>query len=379
MFSKVIDFIRTKYNTHNFIPLHEPSFMGKEKEYIIECIDSTFVSSVGKFVNQFEEMISKYTGAKYAIATVNGTAALHIALKLVGVNEGCEVITQPLTFIATCNAISYCGAQPVFIDVDLDTFGMSPEHLEAFLKKHTIQKKNGCYNKTSGKKIAAVVPMHTFGHPCKILEISEICNKYNISLVEDAAESLGSFYKKKHTGIFGLCGTISFNGNKPITTGGGGMLITDDNELANRAKHITTTAKIPHPYNYIHDEIGYNYRLPNLNAALGCAQMDKFDDILNNKRKLSLEYNSFFDKEKISFVREPKNSVSNFWLNAIILKDIKERNRFLEITNNAGIMTRPIWTLMSKLSMFKHCQKTDLRNAKWIEERVVNIPSGTTP
>ena len=376
MFEKTIQFIQEVYDTKEFLPLHEPVFFGNEKKYLNECIDSTFVSSVGKFVDQFEEMMAKYTGAKYAIATVNGTAALHIALKLVGTDEKCEVITQPLTFIATCNAISYCNATPIFVDVDKDTMGLSPESLLTFLQTETIQKEGSCYNKTTGKKIIAVVPMHTFGHPCKIDEIATICNEYNIALVEDAAESLGSYYKGQHTGTFGKLAAFSFNGNKTITTGGGGMIITDDEVLAKHAKHLTTTAKVPHPYEYIHDEIGYNYRLPNLNAALGCAQMEILDTVLNNKRSLSKTYDDFFKKESIHFVKELENSKVNYWLNTIILKDKKQRDLFLKETNKSGVMTRPIWALMNKLEMFKECQSTDLSNALWLEERVVNIPSG---
>ena len=280
MFEKTVQFIQGIYDTKDFLPLHEPVFFGNEKKYLNECIDSTFVSSVGKFVDQFEQMVAEYTGAKYAVATVNGTAALHIALKLVGTDENCEVITQPLTFIATCNAISYCNAKPIFVDVDRDTMGLSPESLKTFLENETIQKDGACYNKKTGKKIIAVVPMHTFGHPCRIDEIAAICDEHNITLIEDAAESLGSYYKDRHTGTFGKIAAFSFNGNKTITTGGGGMIITDDEVLAKHAKHLTTTAKIPHPYEYIHDEIGYNYRLPNLNAALGCAQMETLDAIL---------------------------------------------------------------------------------------------------
>lgn len=376
MFKKTVAFIQEIYDTKEFLPLHEPVFFGNEKKYLNECIDSTFVSSVGKFVDQLEQMIVEYTGAKYAIATVNGTAALHIVLKLVGTDENCEVITQPLTFIATCNAISYCNAKPIFVDVDKDTMGLSPKSLKAFLSHNTIQKEGLCYNKTTGKKITAVVPMHTFGFPCKIDEIDAICDEYNIALIEDAAESLGSYYKDKHTGTYGKLGVLSFNGNKTITTGGGGMIITDDEVLAKHAKHLTTTSKVPHPYAYIHDEVGYNYRLPNLNAALGCAQMETLNAILKNKRKLAEQYIDFFTTVNIDFVRELKDSKVNYWLNAIILKDKGERDLFLKETNDNLVMTRPIWTLMNKLAMFKECQSTDLSNALWLEERVVNIPSG---
>jgi len=376
-YQDTIEFIRSLYKNRDFIPLHEPVFFGNEKRYVNECIDSTFVSSVGEFVDRFEEMVAEFTGSKYAVATVNGTSALHIALKLVGVDEQSEVITQPLTFIATCNAISYCNAKPVFVDVDRDTLGMSPESLESFLKEHTVMQNGICINKTTKKKIGAVVPMHTFGHPCRIEEIAQVCDKYNIPLVEDAAESLGSYYKGKHTGTFGKVSCFSFNGNKTITTGGGGMIVTDDEATAKRAKHITTTAKIAHPYEYIHDEIGYNYRLPNLNAALGCAQMEKLEEILSNKRKTAKSYQKEFSKkEEITFITEPKNSRSNYWLNAIIFENSKERDLFLKESNENGVMTRPIWRLMNRLEMFKDCQSMPLSNAKWLEERVVNIPSG---
>lgn len=376
MYEDVIKLIRTIYKTEEFIPLHEPVFFGNEKKYLIECIDSTFVSSVGKFVDQFESMISEFTGAKYAVAIVNGTAALHIALELVGVRPQDEVITQALSFVATCNAISYCGAAPVFVDVDRDTMGLSPDNLSLFLKEFSEQREDGCYNKTTGKKIAAVVPMHTFGFPCRIDEIAQICTDYNVPLVEDAAESLGSYYKGKHTGTFGQISAFSFNGNKTITTGGGGMLITNDQALAKRAKHLTTTAKIPHAYEFVHDEVAYNYRLPNINAALGCAQMESLDNILKSKRELALQYKSFFDDENIEFVMESNDSQVNFWLNAVILENKIERDMFLAETNDTGVMTRPIWTLMNKLEMFKICQTDELINSHWLEERVVNIPSG---
>jgi len=376
MFEETIQFVKEIYDTEKFLPLHEPVFFGNEKKYLNECIDSTFVSSVGKFVDEFEQMVAEFTGAKYAIATVNGTAALHVALKLAGVDENSEVITQPLTFIATCNAISYCNAEPVFVDVDKDTMGMSPKSLKLFLKTETIQKEDGCYNKTTGKRIAAVVPMHTFGHPCRIDEISKICDEYNIVVIEDAAESLGSHYKKQHTGTFGKMGVLSFNGNKTITTGGGGMLITNDEALAKHAKHLTTTAKLAHPYEYIHDEVGYNYRLPNINAALGCAQMETLDLILKNKRQLAAQYIDFFEKKNIQFVKELEDSNVNYWLNAVVMKDRNQRDLFLKETNDDAVMTRPVWLLMNKLSMFQSCQSTDLSNALWLEDRVVNIPSG---
>jgi len=315
-------------------------------------------------------------GSKYAIATVNGTSALHISLILANVTKDDEVITQALTFVATCNAISYIGAKPIFIDVDLDTMGLSPKALEEFLESNCEIKNNQCINKTTSKIIKACVPMHTFGHSCKIQEIKDICNRWHLSLVEDSAESLGSYYNNKHTGTFGKLGVFSFNGNKIITSGGGGVIVTDDEKLAKRAKHLTTTAKIPHPFEYVHDEIAYNYRMPNLNASLLVAQLEQLDKFVENKRDLALRYEEFFKSNNdIDFIKEPKNSKSNYWLNAVILKDKSTRDDFLKYTNDNGVMTRTIWRLMNKLEMFKNAQCGDLSNAKWLEERVVNIPS----
>jgi perosamine synthetase len=373
----VISFIRSTFNTpQDFIPLHDPRFIGNEKQYLNECIDSNFVSSAGEFVGRFERMCADYTGAKYAVATMNGTSALHISLLLAGVKHGDEVITQPLTFVATTNAICYTGAIPVFTDVNKETMGMCPFKLKDFLLEYGEMKSDGyCYNKLTGKRFAACVPMHTFGHPVIIDKINEVCNEYNIPLIEDAAESIGSYYKNKHTGTFGLFGILSFNGNKIITTGGGGMILTDNEELAKKAKHITTTAKIPHPWEYAHDQIAYNYRLTNIHAALGCAQIENLDFFVNEKRKLAEKYKDFFKETGISYFSEPDNCKSNYWLNAIILDNRKERNEFLEYTNQNGVMTRPIWKLMNELSAFASCQCGDISNAKWFEERVVNIPS----
>jgi len=374
-YQDTINFIRNLYQTADFIALHEPKFFGNEKAYLIDCIDSTYVSSVGKYVDRFEQLVAEYTGVKYAIVTVNGTAALHIALKLAGVSQDDEVITQPLSFIATCNAISYCGAKPVFVDVDLDTLGMSPISLRAFLDVNATKTTLGCINNKTGKKISAVVPMHTFGHPCCIDEIAKICDEFNIPLIEDAAESLGSFYKGKHTGSFGKLAALSFNGNKTITTGGGGMIVTDDEALAKRAKHITTTAKQPHPYEFVHDEIGYNYRLPNINAALGCAQMESLPKLLESKRDIANAYAEFFSDCHLKFVKEPAQATSNYWLNTLVLEDKQAREIFLKDLNEAGVMSRPVWRLMNELMMFSDCQSAELTNAKWLEERVVNIPS----
>jgi len=374
--TEIVQFIQDIYKTREFIPLHEPRFIGNEKKYVNDCIDSTFVSSVGKYVDRFEKEFAEYVGSKYAIATVNGTSALHISLLLADVKAEDEVITQPLTFIATCNAISYTGAKPVFVDVDLDTMGLSPGSLLGFLEENCEVIANRCINKTTNKTIKACVPMHTFGHPCKIDAIKVICDAWHITLVEDAAESLGSSYKGKHTGIFGQLGAFSFNGNKIITSGGGGVIVTDDEKLAKRAKHLTTTAKVFHLYEYKHDEIGYNYRMPNLNASLLVAQLEQLDTFIKSKRDLASKYEEFFkDDENITFVKEPKDSKSNYWLQAVIVKDVAKRDEFLDYTNKNGIMTRPIWKLMNELDMFKDCQCGDLTNAKYLEQRVVNITS----
>ncbi len=357
------------------IPLHRPIFEGNERQYLVDCIDSNFVSSVGSRVTEFEEKVAEFTGSKYAVATVNGTSALQVAIELAGVKTGDEVITQALTFIATCNAISYTGAQPIFIDVDKDTMGLSPEALRAFLEKNADKKNDGTYNKYSGKKISACVPMHTFGFPCRIAEIAKICAEWDISLIEDAAESLGSYVGNDHTGTFGLMATLSFNGNKVITTGGGGMIITDDLELAKRAKHITTTAKIPHPFEFFHDELGYNYRMPNLNAALGCAQMEKLNEFLKIKRQLADQWSAFFREKGIDLVKAIDGNKANYWLNTIILESKEKRDEFLEFTNKNNVMTRPVWTLMSKIPMYKFCQTDQLENSIWLQDRVVNIPS----
>lgn len=376
MFKDVVDFIRELYHTDDFIPLHVPRFIGNEKKNLIECIDTTFVSSVGKFVDKFEEMTAQYTGAKKAVVCVNGTEALHMALMLAGVKAGDEVITQPLTFVATANAIAYTGAHSIFIDVDMDTMGLSPVSVEEFLVEFGDMRNDGyCYNISTGNKISACVPMHTFGHPVKIEALVKICEKYNIALVEDAAESIGSKYKGQHTGTFGKFGIISYNGNKTITTGGGGMILTNDEELGNLAKHLTTQAKIPHPWEYEHDQIGYNFRMPNINASLGVAQMESLDTFIENKRELAAMYKSFFESKGIHFFSEPENCYSNYWLNAIIFDNRTERDKFLEFTNSKSVMTRPVWRLMNKLDMHKNCQSGNLDNAFWLEERIVNIPS----
>lgn len=376
MYSEISGFIRSLYKTMEPIPLHIPYFGGREKDYLLECIDTNFVSSVGKFVDKFENMMAEYTGAKKAVACVNGTSALHLSIILAGVERGDEVLTQALTFVATCNAISYSGAHPVFIDVDLDTMGLSPLHMEEWLAKNAVIKNKECFNKNSGRKIKACVPMHTFGHPVRLGQITELCKKYFIELIEDATESLGSYYDGKHTGTFGKIGVISYNGNKIVTTGGGGVLLFDDIKLGELAKHLTTQAKVPHPWKYVHDNIGYNYRMPNINAALGCAQMETLPQFLENKRQTADLYRTFFSKfEDIKFFNEPENSSSNYWLNSIWLKDKDTQNSFLKFTNDQGIMTRPIWTTMNELPMYNHCQRDNLLNTKWLSDRVVNLPS----
>jgi len=375
-FQKVVDFVKKKYPNKDFISLHEPVFIGNEKKYVNDAIDSTFVSSIGAFVNRFEEMMCEITGAKYAIAIVNGTNALHLGLLLADVKRDDEVLSQALTFIATANAISYIGATPVFIDVDKETLGLSPKALSDFLQANADLRKDGSYNKVTGKRIAACVPMHTFGLPCKIDEIASICEQWKIALVEDAAESLGSYYKDRHTGIFGKVGIFSFNGNKTVTCGGGGALITNDEAIAKRAKHLTTQAKVPHKWEFFHDEIGYNYRMPNLNAALACAQLEQVAMFVENKRELALEYRELFTELNISFIEEPIDAKANYWLNAILLEDLAQRDAFLEYTNSNGVMTRPVWELMNRLPMFTKCQTDDLTNSIWIADRLINIPSG---
>lgn len=377
MYKDLIDFVKNLYGTNEFIPLHAPTFKKRDREYVLDAIDSTFVSSVGEYVNRFERDLAAYTGAARAIATVNGTTALQAALKLVGVQWKDEVITQALTFVATANAIAHLGASPVFVDVDKDTMGLSPVALDIFLKENAILKDNGAYNKVTGQRIAAIVPMHTFGHPCRIEKIVEIAKAWKIPVVEDAAESIGSKSGDRHCGTFGDLGVLSFNGNKTITCGGGGAILTNDEKLADRAKHLTTTAKVPHPWEFEHDEIAYNYRLPNLNAALACAQLERLPVIIREKREIAHAYKEFFeDKSWASFMEEPAGTRSNYWLCSIALEDADARDKFLKIVNGADVMTRPVWKLMSELSIFSNCQTGVLDNSIWLRERVVNLPSG---
>lgn len=376
MFDDILRIIQSKYPDQSFIPLHEPKFVGKEKEYLMDCIDSTFVSSVGEYVDKFENMICDLTGSKYAVAIVNGTNALHLSLLISGVEAGDEVITQSLSFIATANAISYSGAIPVFIDVDKDTLGMSPESLSLFLNKNARMSDNGvCYNKITNNRIKSCIPMHTFGHPCKIDELASICNNWNIKLIEDAAESIGSIYKGKQTGTYGELGIFSFNGNKTITAGGGGAIITDDEDLASQLKHLSTQAKIPHQWEFKHDRIGYNYRMPNLNAALACAQLEKLEIYIEDKRQLAAFYNDAFSMLKVDFQIEPNNCKSNYWLNSLVFSNKSERDDFLKYSNSNGVMTRPIWNLISSMKMYSTFQTDSLKVSKWLSDRLVNIPS----
>jgi aminotransferase in exopolysaccharide biosynthesis len=375
MFKEEVNFIKSLYPGREYIPLHEPCFRGNEKKYLAECIDSTFVSSVGEFVDAFERKMEEYMEAASAVVVVNGTEALHFALVLVGVKPDDEVITQPLTFIATVNSIKYCNANPIFVDVDKETLGLSPESLEEFLMDNAEIRGDFCFNRTTKNRIKACVPMHTFGHPCRIDEVVAICKKWNIEVVEDAAESIGSLYKEKHTGTFGRIGVLSFNGNKTITTGGGGMLLTNDTKLGTYAKYLSTQAKASHPWEYFHNETGYNYRMPNINAALGVAQMEQLDYFLEQKRIIAQKYKIYFKNRESEFISEPEFSKSNYWLNSVLLKDQTTRDEFLKYTNENGIMTRPAWRLMHKLPMFEHCLRGQLYNAESIAERLVNLPS----
>ena len=375
-FESIVHFIRDTFNSNEFIPLHEPRFIGKEKQYLDECIDSTFVSSIGEFIELFEFKIQEYTGIKHAIAAVNGTAALHISLKLAGVEPETEVITQSLTFVATCNAIRYCSAKPVLIDVDKSTMGLSPNDLEIFLDQYCQMRDDGaCWNKSSGRRVSACLPMHTYGFPVQSDTIKNICDRYNIEMIEDTAESLGSFYNENHTGMIGKTAALSFNGNKIITTGGGGMILTNDDDLAIKAKHITTTAKVPHPWDFVHNEVGYNYRLPNLNAALGVAQIEYLQETLERKRWVAKQYQEWGKNNGLMFMMEPIATRANYWLNVAIVEDENQKILMLEQTNNNNILTRPSWTPMHKLQINADCQTTNLENTEWFFDRIVNVPS----
>lgn len=373
--SSIVEFVRDIYRSNDFIPLHVPTFSGNEKKYVLETIDSTFVSSVGRYVDEFEKTVEGYTGSAKAVATVNGTAALHTALHMAGIVRGDLVITQALTFVATCNALHHMGAEPIFCDVSPVSLGLCPKSVENFLLEHAEINDKGCFHKKSRQRIKAVVPMHTFGHPVELNELISVCKKWHLILVEDAAESLGSFYKGQHTGTFGQFGVLSFNGNKVITTGGGGMVLCQSIEEGLHTKHVTTTAKVPHAYEFYHDEPGFNYRMPNLNAALGCAQMESLPEYLSHKRALAKHYQAFFEESDFKFVREPDYAQSNYWLNAVMCPDVESRNCLLKETNDAGVMTRPIWQLMHRLPMFKNALRNDLSQSEKIEARLVNLPS----
>jgi len=358
--------------------LHEPKFSGNESKYVQECLDSSFVSSVGKFVDHFEKDLADYTGAKHVVAVTNGTVALHMALKIAGVESGDEVLVPALTFVATANSVKHCGAVPHFVDSEESTLGINPDSLREYLGSATEQRSGFCVNRFTGKRIRAIVPVHIFGHPCRLEELLVVAKKFNLLIIEDAAESLGSFYQGQHTGTFGLLGTLSFNGNKTITTGGGGAILTDDSELAKRAKHLTTTAKLPHRWEYIHDEVGYNYRMPNLNAALGCAQLEQLPEFLASKRRLFERYQEALrDIAGISLFTELKGSQSNYWLQALFLEDsvANQRDSILKATNSAGLMTRPVWRLLHKLSPFQECHHAPLPVAESLERRIINLPS----
>lgn len=362
----------------DFLPLHEPCFAGNEWNYVKECLDTGWVSSVGKFVDRFEEDLAAFTGVKRAIAVVNGTAALHVCLLLAGVKPGDEVLIPALTFIATANAVCYAGGVPHLVDCDVRTLGVDPEKLARYLDDIAEERDGACYNRRTGRRIAAVVPMHTFGHPVDLDALLELSRRFGIPLIEDAAESLGSWYKGRHTGQWGLLSALSFNGNKTITTGGGGAILTNDEELGRLAKHITTTAKVPHRWEFNHDRIGFNYRLPNINAALGVAQLETLPCFLEAKRALAARYQALLaDVPGVSFFTEPEGCRSNYWLNTLLLEpeSAGRRDELLAATNDAGIMTRPAWTLMSRLPMFADSPRMDLGVAEDLERRIINIPS----
>ncbi|EAH6342391.1 aminotransferase LegC [Campylobacter jejuni] len=375
MFEKEISFIKSLFSQEN-IALHEPCFIGNEKKYLLECIDNGFVSSVGEFVTRFEEALKEKTKARFVIATNTGTAALHIALLANGIDENCEVITQSISFVATANAIAYTGAKPVFLDIDENTLSLSPKALEHFLENQTYQKDNLSYNKTTHKPIKACVIMHTFGLSAHIKAIKELCEKYHILLIEDAAEALGSTYENKALGTFGKCGILSFNGNKIITGGCGGAILSDDENLAKLARHLSTTAKIPHPYEYDHDRIAYNYRLCNINAAILLAGLENLELFLENKRELAKIYKDFFkNHDKCKFIDEKSNEKSNFWLNTLLFKNENLRNIFLEECLKNNIFVRPVWKSLPSLKAFQNCQSNELINTKKLEKRLINLPS----
>lgn len=377
--ARFLDALKTVLGSASpFIPLHEPEFRGREWERVKHCLDSTFVSSVGQYVDEFEKLLAEYTGAKYAIAVVNGTAALHISLLLVGVQPGDEVLIPALSFVATANAVAHCGAVPHFVDSELGTLGVAAEVLGDYLGPVSEFTSDGLRNVTTGRRIAALVPMHTYGHPVEMTSLLEVARAYGLPVVEDAAESLGSFYQGQHTGTFGLLGTLSFNGNKVITTGGGGAILTNDGDLARRAKHLTTTAKLPHRWSFFHDQVAWNYRLPNLNAALGCAQMEQLPELLRRKRRLAETYAAVFEGvDGLTFLSEPPACQSNYWLNTIMLNSpsVEVRERLLAVANDTGYQCRPTWTLLHRLPMYSDCPRAPLLVAERLEESLINVPS----
>jgi perosamine synthetase len=382
MLDQILEAIQTAIGDREdaFTPLHEPDFAGNEWPYVKECIDTGWVSSAGSYVDRFEEMLADYTGVERAVAVVNGTAALHVALRLVGVQEGDEVLVPAFTFVATANAVAYCGAMPHFIDSEMATLGVDPEKLDAYLDKVAASRDGAVINQNTGRPLRAVIAMHTFGHPVDLDPLAAVCDRHGLALVEDAAEALGSLYKGGHVGRWGRLSTLSFNGNKTITTGGGGAILTDDAELADRAKHLTTTAKVPHRWAYVHDRLGYNYRLPNINAALGCAQLEQLPSFVERKRRLAQRYADVFEAvDCVSFVQEPSFARSNYWLNALLLEETvtERRDEVLEVTNDRGYMTRPAWRLMHRLPMYRSCPRMDLSTAKHLEQALINIPSSS--
>ena len=376
MFENFVTFVRDLYQTSDFIPLHEPNFKGNEKKYLSEAIDTSYVSSIGESIVEFENKISDFTGIKYAAAVVNCTSALHIALLLSKVEKDTEVITQSLNFIAGCNAISYCNAKPIFIDINLQSLSLCPDSLDNFFQEYCEIRDDGtCWNKLSNRRVSACLPMNTYGFPCNSLRLNEICKKYKVPLVEDSAESLGSFTSNKHTGAHSTLSTLSFNGNKVITTGGGGMILTESEDMYKKAKHITTTSKLKHDWHFIHDQIGYNYRMPNLNAALGLAQMEQLPLFLEKKRDIAQQYQVWGEQNGFMFHQESKQDSANYWLNCMLLANVDERDKFLSFTNKNKIMTRPTWTPMHHLEIYKDCFKLSLENTESIHERLVNVPS----
>ena len=376
MILEVVKFIKEIYKSQDFVSLHSPVFRGNEKKYLNQCIDSNYVSSIGSFVDKFEELMNQITQTKKTTAVLNGTAALQVGLKLIGVKKNDEVITQALTFVATANAIAYNNAHPIFLDVDFDTMGLSPKAVSDFLDEFAELREDGCYNKSTGRKISACMPMHTFGFPVHLDELIKVCNIWKIPIIEDAAESLGSHYKGMPTGSFGEVGAFSFNGNKIVTAGGGGAITTKNTVLGERAKFLTTTAKEPYKYEFIHNEIGFNYRMPNINAALACAQLEQLPFFLENKRNLAKDYEIFFQEKGIKFRTETEDTKANYWLMCIELENKIDYNNFLKHTNNSSVMTRPVWELMSKLPMYIDCQRDSQKNAKILKNRIINIPSG---